>query len=146
MDACPGRLNAINFFIKRDGTFYGQCSEICGIGHSFMPISIIVYPQSRSTRMETLPICPIKLVQPEVSKSDIVAPLSTLPEQALNVSQQEAQKNNLGSNVKHSSGVQTSLSHLIETTEKKQMEELKKRIISREDERPKREPYNEEQE
>lgn len=42
IDACPGRLNATNFFIKRDGIFYGQCSEICGIGHSFMPIAIRV--------------------------------------------------------------------------------------------------------
>lgn len=41
-DACPGRLNSITFFIKREGTFYGQCSEICGIGHSFMPIVIDV--------------------------------------------------------------------------------------------------------
>ena len=40
MDACPGRLNAINFFIKRDGTFYGQCSEICGTNHAYMPIVI----------------------------------------------------------------------------------------------------------
>jgi cytochrome c oxidase subunit 2 len=41
-DACPGRLNSITFFVKREGTFYGQCSEICGIGHSFMPIVIDV--------------------------------------------------------------------------------------------------------
>nr|UZZ44327.1 cytochrome c oxidase subunit II [Psilotreta sp. XG-2021] len=39
-DATPGRLNQINFFISRPGVFFGQCSEICGINHSFMPILI----------------------------------------------------------------------------------------------------------
>jgi len=46
IDACPGRLNQINFFIKRSGTYYGQCSEICGIGHGFIPIVIQVYPET----------------------------------------------------------------------------------------------------
>nr|APX39380.1 cytochrome c oxidase subunit 2 [Longitarsus luridus] len=38
IDATPGRLNQINFTINRPGLFYGQCSEICGANHSFMPI------------------------------------------------------------------------------------------------------------
>nr|YP_007890638.1 cytochrome c oxidase subunit II [Jakoba bahamiensis]AGH24132.1 cytochrome c oxidase subunit 2 [Jakoba bahamiensis] len=40
MDACPGRLNQVTMFIKREGTYYGQCSEICGVNHGFMPIAI----------------------------------------------------------------------------------------------------------
>lgn len=40
IDAVPGRLNQTSFFIKRPGVFYGQCSEICGANHSFMPIVI----------------------------------------------------------------------------------------------------------
>lgn len=40
MDAVPGRLNQTGVFIKRPGIFYGQCSEICGANHSFMPIVI----------------------------------------------------------------------------------------------------------
>jgi cytochrome c oxidase subunit 2 len=40
MDACPGRLNQVSMFIKREGTFYGQCSEICGVQHGFMPIVV----------------------------------------------------------------------------------------------------------
>jgi len=40
IDAAPGRLNEIPLFIAREGTFYGQCSEICGINHGFMPIVI----------------------------------------------------------------------------------------------------------
>nr|YP_009756939.1 cytochrome c oxidase subunit II [Lepidocyrtus fimetarius]QIM14967.1 cytochrome c oxidase subunit 2 [Lepidocyrtus fimetarius] len=39
-DAVPGRLNQINFFSTRPGLFFGQCSEICGANHSFMPITI----------------------------------------------------------------------------------------------------------
>nr|APX40085.1 cytochrome c oxidase subunit 2 [Chaetocnema obesa] len=38
IDATPGRLNQISFFTNRSGIFYGQCSEICGANHSFMPI------------------------------------------------------------------------------------------------------------
>nr|APH08664.1 cytochrome c oxidase subunit II [Conasprella wakayamaensis] len=38
VDAIPGRLNQLGFFIKHPGVFYGQCSEICGANHSFMPI------------------------------------------------------------------------------------------------------------
>nr|YP_009694386.1 cytochrome c oxidase subunit 2 [Pterostichus niger]QEI26046.1 cytochrome c oxidase subunit 2 [Pterostichus niger] len=40
IDATPGRLNQTNFFMNRSGLFYGQCSEICGSNHSFMPIVI----------------------------------------------------------------------------------------------------------
>lgn len=42
VDACPGRLNQFPLYIKRCGYFYGQCSELCGILHGFMPISIYV--------------------------------------------------------------------------------------------------------
>jgi len=39
-DAVPGRLNQTSLFLKREGLYYGQCSEICGINHGFMPIVI----------------------------------------------------------------------------------------------------------
>lgn len=42
VDAIPGRLNQLNVFLSRPGLFYGQCSEICGINHRFMPISVKV--------------------------------------------------------------------------------------------------------
>lgn len=38
VDAVPGRLNQLSFFFSRVGVFYGQCSEICGANHSFIPI------------------------------------------------------------------------------------------------------------
>nr|YP_010728504.1 cytochrome c oxidase subunit II [Stictochironomus juncaii]WEF49745.1 cytochrome c oxidase subunit II [Stictochironomus juncaii] len=44
IDATPGRLNQTNFFINRPGLFFGQCSEICGANHSFMPIVIESIP------------------------------------------------------------------------------------------------------
>nr|NP_775067.1 cytochrome c oxidase subunit II [Triops cancriformis]QCZ36064.1 cytochrome c oxidase subunit II [Triops cancriformis]BAC53596.1 cytochrome c oxidase subunit II [Triops cancriformis] len=40
VDAVPGRLNQLSLFINRPGLFFGQCSEICGANHSFMPIVI----------------------------------------------------------------------------------------------------------
>jgi heme/copper-type cytochrome/quinol oxidase subunit 2 len=38
IDAVPGRLNQVQLFIKREGVYYGQCSEICGVNHGFMPM------------------------------------------------------------------------------------------------------------
>lgn len=40
IDAVPGRLNQTSAIIEREGVFYGQCSEICGHAHGFMPIAI----------------------------------------------------------------------------------------------------------
>jgi len=39
-DAVPGRLNQTSLFLKREGIFYGQCSELCGANHGFMPIVV----------------------------------------------------------------------------------------------------------
>ena len=39
-DAIPGRLNETYFNVKEPGMYYGQCSELCGYGHGFMPISV----------------------------------------------------------------------------------------------------------
>lgn len=38
MDAVPGRLNQVTLFIFKPGIYYGQCSELCGVNHAFMPI------------------------------------------------------------------------------------------------------------
>lgn len=40
IDACPGRLSQGSLYIKREGVYYGQCSEICGVNHGFMPIVV----------------------------------------------------------------------------------------------------------
>jgi cytochrome c oxidase subunit 2 len=44
VDAVPGRLNQVALFLKREGTFYGQCSEPCGVNHGFMPIVVAGVP------------------------------------------------------------------------------------------------------
>ncbi|YP_337801.1 cytochrome c oxidase subunit II (mitochondrion) [Lates calcarifer] len=44
VDAIPGRLNQTTFIVNRPGILYGQCSEICGANHSFMPIVIEAVP------------------------------------------------------------------------------------------------------
>nr|AEA11198.1 cytochrome oxidase subunit 2 [Selaginella moellendorffii] len=41
-DAVPGRLNRTSLFVAREGVYYGQCSELCGTNHAFMPIAIEV--------------------------------------------------------------------------------------------------------
>lgn len=40
VDAIPGRLNQIILNVQAPGVYYGQCSEICGVGHRFMPIAL----------------------------------------------------------------------------------------------------------
>jgi len=42
LDAVPGRLNACDAIIERHGLFYGQCSELCGQGHGYMPIAVYI--------------------------------------------------------------------------------------------------------
>nr|WNH20935.1 cytochrome c oxidase subunit II [Chloroscombrus chrysurus] len=44
VDAVPGRLNQATFTANRPGVYYGQCSEICGANHSFMPIVVEAVP------------------------------------------------------------------------------------------------------
>nr|AMP43796.1 cytochrome c oxidase subunit II [Satanas sp. KW-2016] len=47
VDGTPGRLNQTSFMINRPGLFFGQCSEICGANHSFMPIVIESVPTNQ---------------------------------------------------------------------------------------------------
>ena len=49
IDAVPGRLNAVYFNIFKPGKFYGQCSELCGVNHGFMPIEIRALTGSTSS-------------------------------------------------------------------------------------------------
>jgi cytochrome c oxidase subunit II len=50
IDAVPGRINEKWFRVEREGTFYGQCSELCGIGHGFMPIMVKAVSQEAFDR------------------------------------------------------------------------------------------------
>ncbi|MEM7290338.1 MAG: cytochrome c oxidase subunit II, partial [Pseudomonadota bacterium] len=46
MDAVPGRLNETFFHATKEGLYYGQCSELCGKDHAFMPIGVRVVSQA----------------------------------------------------------------------------------------------------
>ncbi|GBF56368.1 cytochrome c oxidase subunit 2 [Candidatus Phycosocius bacilliformis] len=46
MDAVPGRLNEAWFRVDKPGLYYGQCSEICGVKHAYMPVEIKAVPQA----------------------------------------------------------------------------------------------------
>ncbi len=47
MDAVPGRANETTFTIEKPGVYYGQCSELCGIDHGFMPIAVEALPKDK---------------------------------------------------------------------------------------------------
>jgi hypothetical protein len=80
MDACPGRLNEISLFIKKTGKFYGQCSELCGVNHGFMPIEVIVVEEedfliysNTSYFVDNVPELPSydEYVAPYIKKADL---------------------------------------------------------------------------
>jgi len=53
IDCVPGRLSQVNIKVWRRGFFYGQCSELCGVGHAFMPIEVLVYPMKKFIPLDT---------------------------------------------------------------------------------------------
>nr|BBG74477.1 cytochrome c oxidase subunit II [Paraulopus oblongus] len=54
MDAVPGRLNQTAFMSSRSGVFFGQCSEICGANHSFMPVVVETVPLEHFEKWSSL--------------------------------------------------------------------------------------------
>ena len=66
IDAIPGRLNETWVRIEREGTYYGQCSELCGVGHAFMPIKV------RAVSKETFAAW-VKTAQKEFAAADVPA-------------------------------------------------------------------------
>lgn len=52
VDAVPGRLSQISLLFKNSGSFYGQCSELCGVNHGFMPIEVWVVDINTFARLE----------------------------------------------------------------------------------------------
>lgn len=47
IDAVPGRLNQVSLFVKREGVFFGQCTEICGVNHGMIPVVVEVVSVER---------------------------------------------------------------------------------------------------
>jgi heme/copper-type cytochrome/quinol oxidase subunit 2 len=54
VDAVPNRINTGIIYLQRTGIFYGQCSEICGVNHGFMPIKVFVVTADSYFRLFTL--------------------------------------------------------------------------------------------
>jgi len=50
LDAVPGRLNQFGVRVRVPGVYYGQCSELCGVGHGFMPIKVTFIDYSKPKR------------------------------------------------------------------------------------------------
>ena len=47
IDAVPGRINEVTFTVEKPGVYYGQCSELCGVDHGYMPIAVEALPQDK---------------------------------------------------------------------------------------------------
>ncbi len=76
LDGVPGRINETWMEITREGTFYGQCAEICGAGHSYMPIAVkAVSKEAYATWVEQAKEEFAKVGEPDaatrVAKSDL---------------------------------------------------------------------------
>lgn len=72
VDACPGRLSQASLYIKREGVYYGQCSEICGVNHGFMPIvvkavSISDYISWIATKLEGINFNTLEVLEEDVN-------------------------------------------------------------------------------
>ena len=68
-DAVPGRINETWFKAEKEGTYYGQCSELCGIKHAFMPIAVRVV--SNEEYQEWLSEARVKFAKEEKEKEKI---------------------------------------------------------------------------
>ena len=70
-DAVPGRINETWFKADRTGTFYGQCSELCGIKHAFMPITVNVVSEDEYNQW--LEEAKVKFAKEEINNNIKVA-------------------------------------------------------------------------
>ena len=68
-DAVPGRINETWFKAEKEGTYYGQCSELCGIKHAFMPITVKVV--SEEDYQEWLSEARVKFAKEEIENGKL---------------------------------------------------------------------------
>ncbi len=81
-DAIPGRLNETWFRAEKTGTYYGQCSELCGVDHAFMPIEIKVVSQGEFdawVKAKAPPPAPAAAAAPAADAAAPAAAPSTAP-------------------------------------------------------------------
>ena len=98
MDAVPGRINETSFTVDRVGVYYGQCSELCGARHGFMPIAVEAVPMAQFAQwvaakggtmpgakpaatapvgMTTIPVAPAAVATPAPATTPAVGPAPT---------------------------------------------------------------------
>jgi cytochrome c oxidase subunit 2 len=87
IDAIPGRLNETWFHARNEGVYYGQCSELCGVNHAFMPIAVRVvsadqYKTWAAAAQEDLDSANLQLMA-SIAAANKVAETGTLEEIAV---------------------------------------------------------------
>lgn len=81
-DAVPGRMNETWVRIEQEGTYYGQCSEICGTGHGFMPIEVRAVSREAFDEWVLEQTAGLDLEEPPVLLTRSAVPGETAPEDA----------------------------------------------------------------
>jgi cytochrome c oxidase subunit II len=85
MDAVPGRANETTFTVNKPGVYYGQCSELCGVDHAFMPIAVEALPPEKFAawvrfkggKMPTDPEAAAPAAAPAATATPAAAPAAT---------------------------------------------------------------------
>jgi cytochrome c oxidase subunit 2 len=77
MDAVPGRLNEVTFTVEKEGVYYGQCSELCGARHAFMPIAVEVVSKENFARWVASKGGKMPGAQPVAAPAPAAAPAAT---------------------------------------------------------------------
>ncbi len=83
MDTVPGRLNETWVKINEPGVYYGFCSELCGVNHSFMPIVVEAVPEDKFEAW-------VKEAQKRFARVDEPGPKKAVPEKAVKVARRNA--------------------------------------------------------
>jgi cytochrome c oxidase subunit 2 len=90
LDAVPGRINEKVLFIEEPGVYYGQCSELCGVKHGYMPIAIEALPRDQFNAWvlsqaggvidgQEAPAEPVEASEAQPEAADEAAPESPAP-------------------------------------------------------------------
>ncbi len=84
MDAVPGRLNEITFTVEKEGVYFGQCSELCGARHGYMPIVVEVVSRDKfnawiKSKGGTVPGEAVPTVAKSAETAAVAAPLPLTP-------------------------------------------------------------------
>jgi cytochrome c oxidase subunit 2 len=79
MDAVPGRINETWFKVDRPGVYFGQCSELCGTKHGFMPIAVEVVSQERFAEWVAAKQAENGITPPAAATAAVATPAAAAP-------------------------------------------------------------------